>query len=76
MERPFEEKRYRQQVAADLYVCRKHGLSEKEYMRIRLFALRLCLLRCKLRGRSNSLEAQTYPPMIAITQAIMNELAL
>ena len=75
MERPFEEKRYRQQVAADLYVCRKHGLSEKKYMRIRLFALRLCLLRCKLRGRGNSLEAQTYPPMIAITQAIMNELA-
>ena len=76
MERPFEEKRYRQQVAADLYVCRKHGLSRKEYMRIRLFALRLCLLRCKLRGRGNSLEAQTYPPMIAITQGIMNELAL
>ena len=75
-ERPFEEKRYRQLLHADLYVCRKHGLSEKEYMRIRLFALRLCLLRCKLRGRSNSLEAQTYPPMIAITQGIMNELAL
>ena len=73
MERPFEEKRYRQLVAADLYVCRKHNLSTKHYLRIRLFALRLCLLRCRLQGRSNSIEAQTYPPMIAITRQIMNE---
>ena len=73
-ERPFEEKRYRQLIHADLYVCRKHGLSVAHYLHIRLFALRLCLLRCKLQGRSNSIEAQTYPPMIQITKEILNHL--
>ncbi len=63
MERPFEEKRYRQLVAADLYVCRKHGLSEKKYIRIRLFALRLCYWRDKMLGRN----VQTYKPMIEVT---------
>lgn len=72
-ERPFEEKRYRQLLNADLYVCRKHGLSVALYLRIRLFALRLCLLRCKLQGRS-SIEAQTYPPMIQITKEILHAL--
>lgn len=72
-ERPFEEKRYRQLLNADLYVCRKHGLSAAHYLRIRLFALRLCLLRCKLQGRS-SIEAQTYPPMIQITKEILHAL--
>jgi GT2 family glycosyltransferase len=71
-ERPFEEKRYRQLINADLYVCRKHGLSIAHYLRIRLFALRLCLLRCKLQGRGDSIEAQTYPPMIEITKEIMS----
>lgn len=73
-ERPFEEKRYRQLLNADLYVCRKHGLSLAHYLRIRLFALRLCLLRCKLQGRGNSIEAQTYPPMIQITKEILHAL--
>jgi len=73
-ERPFVEKQYRQLIDADLYVCRKHGLSVAHYLRIRLFALRLCLLRCKLQGRGNSIEAQTYPPMIQITKEIMNNL--
>ncbi len=73
-ERPFEEKRYRQLIAADLYVCRKHGLSVAHYLRIRLFALRLCLLRCKLQGRGHSIEAQTYPPMIQITKEILHTL--
>ena len=73
-ERPFEEKRYRQLLNADLYVCRKHGLSMAHYLRIRLFALRLCLLRCKLQGRDNSVEAQTYPPMIHITKEFLREL--
>jgi GT2 family glycosyltransferase len=73
-ERPFEEKRYRQLLNADLYVCRKHGLSVAHYLRIRLFALRLCLLRCKLQGRGDSIEAQTYPPMIQITKEILHAL--
>lgn len=73
-ERPFEEKRYRQLLDADLYVCRKHGLSVAHYLRIRLFALRLCLLRCKLQGRGDSIEAQTYPPMIQITKELLHEL--
>ncbi len=73
-ERPFEEKRYRQLLNADLYVCRKHGLSIAHYLRIRLFALRVCLLRCQLQGRSNSVEAQTYPPMIRITKQLLHEL--
>jgi GT2 family glycosyltransferase len=73
-ERPFEEKRYRQLLHADLYVCRKHGLSVAHYLRIRLFALRLCLLRCKLQGRCDSIEAQTYPPMIQITKEILHAL--
>ena len=73
-ERPFEEKRYRQLLNADLYVCRKHGLSVAHYLRIRLFALRLCLLRCKLQGRGHSIEAQTYPPMIQITKEILHTL--
>ena len=73
-ERPFEEKRYRQLLNADLYVCRKHGLSIAHYLRIRLFALRVCLLRCQLQGRSNSVEAQTYPPMIQITKQLLHEL--
>lgn len=73
-ERPFEEKRYRQLIDADLYVCKKHGLSMAHYLRIRLFALRLCLLRCKLQGRDNSVEAQTYPPMIHITKEFLREL--
>ena len=73
-ERPFEEKRYRQLINADLYVCRKHGLSVTHYLRIRLFALRLCLLRCKLQGRGDSIEAQTYPPMIQITKEILHTL--
>lgn len=73
-ERPFEEKRYRQLINADLYVCRKHGLSVAHYLRIRLFALRLCLLRCKLQGRGDSIEAQTYPPMIQITKELLHEL--
>lgn len=71
-ERPFEEKRYRQLVNADLYVCRKHGLSASHYLRIRLFALRICLLRCKLLGRGNSTEAKTYPPMITITKELLH----
>lgn len=71
-ERPFEEKRYQQLLNADLYVCRKHGLSVAHYLRIRLFALRLCLLRCKLQGRGNSIEAQTYPPMITITKKMLH----
>ncbi len=71
-ERPFEEKRYRQLINADLYVCRKHRLSIAHYLRIRLFALRLCLLRCKLQGRGDSIEAQTYPPMIEITKEILS----
>ena len=33
-ERPFEEKRYRQLLNDDLYVCRKHGLSVSHYLRI------------------------------------------
>lgn len=74
MERPFEEKRYCQQIQADLHVCRKHQLSVRQYMRIRLFALQLCLLRCWLQGRSNSIEAQNYPAMIDITKHILNEL--
>lgn len=73
-DRPFEEKRYRQLLNADLYVCRKHGRSIAHYLRIRLFALRLCLLRCKLQGRGNSTEAQTYPPMIQITKEILHAL--
>lgn len=73
-ERPFEEQRYCQLINADLYVCRKHGLSVAHYLRIRLFALRLCLLRCKLQGRGNSIEAQTYPPMIQITKEILHTL--
>lgn len=73
-ERPFEEKRYRQLLKADLFVCQKHGLSMAHYLRIRLFALRLCLLRCKLQGRGNSVEAQTYPPMIHITKEFLREL--
>lgn len=73
-ERPFEEKRYRQLLNADLYVCRKHGLSIAHYLRIRLFALRVCLLRCQLQGRSNSVEAHTYPPMIQITKQLLHEL--
>ena len=73
-ERPFEEKRYRQLLNADLYVCRKHGLSIAHYLRIRLFALRVCLLRCQLQGRSNSVEAQTYPPMIQITKQLLHDL--
>lgn len=73
-ERPFEEKRYRQLINADLYVCRKHGLSVAHYLRIRLFALRLCLLRCKLQGRGDSIEAQTYPPMIQITKELLHTL--
>jgi GT2 family glycosyltransferase len=70
-ERPFEEKRYRQLINADLYVCRKHGLSVTHYLRIRLFALRLCLLRCKLQRKGDSIEAHTYPPMIQITKEIL-----
>lgn len=73
-DRPFEEKRYRQLINADLYVCRKHELSVAHYLRIRLFALRICLLRCKLQGRGNSIEAQTYPPMIQITKEILHAL--
>ena len=73
-ERPFEEQRYRQLINADLYVCRKHGLSVAHYLRIRLFALRLCLLRCKLQGRGDSIEAQTYPPMIQITKELLHTL--
>lgn len=73
-ERPFEEQRYCQLINADLYVCRKHGLSVAHYLRIRLFALRLCLLRCKLQGRGDSIEAQTYPPMIQITKELLHTL--
>ena len=73
-ERPFEEKQYRQLINADLYVCRKHGLTVAHYLRIRLFALRLCLLRCKLQGRGDSIEAQTYPPMIQITKELLHTL--
>lgn len=73
-DRPFEEKRYRQLINADLYVCRKHELSVAHYLRIRLFALRLCLLRCKLQGRGDSIEAQTYPPMIQITKELLHTL--
>ena len=73
-DRPFEEKRYRQLINADLYVCRKHELSVAHYLRIRLFALRICLLRCNLQGRGNSIEAQTYPPMIQITKEILHAL--
>lgn len=73
-ERPFEEQRYLQLINADLYVCRKHGLSVAHYLRIRLFALRLCLLRCKLQGRGDSIEAQTYPPMIQITKELLHTL--
>ena len=70
MERPFEQKRYRQLVAADLYVCRKHGLSEKKYMHIRLFALRLCYWRDQLKRRN----VQAYRSMIEVTKQIYNEI--
>ena len=73
IERPFEEKRYRQLVAADLYVCKKHQLSVYKYIRIRLFALQLCYLRAKLFRKHNTTEILSYQLMIEVTKQIYQE---
>ena len=70
MEREFEEKRYRQLLEGDMYVCQKHNISLKRYLRTRIFALQLCKLRDYLIGKQNINQINTYTKMIKITKQI------
>ncbi len=71
--RPFEEKRFLQLLRGDMYVCEKHHLSVEKYLLIRLFAIRICLIRCWLLGRRNNNEAYSYIKMKNIVRQMLKE---
>ncbi len=50
-ERDFSSKRYKQQISACIYVCRKHSLSPKRYLTILQIGNYLCYIRSILKKR-------------------------